>query len=139
VDGDRREEAVTISAGALESVYAHAREAFPLECCGYVRGRDVVVRCTNAAASATAYELAGPELVAFVRTLDTGEPATVVYHSHTNGRAYLSPRDVAVAATPDGPVYPVAQLVVGVRDGQIAEAALFAWDGSAFREIIRYL
>lgn len=128
-----------ISAGALAAIFAHAAEAYPQECCGYVRGTNIVVRCTNTSSyGGRQYEIGGSELLAFVKTLDTAEPATVLYHSHTNGRAYLSARDLDIAATPAGPIYPVAQLVVGVVDRQITEAALFAWDNSAFREIIRY-
>jgi len=121
----------------LAAVYAHAREAFPLECCGYLLD-DLVVRCTNIAASPTSYAIDGAELLSFVRSLDGDRPARVLYHSHTNGRAYLSPRDLAIASTPEGgPVYPVAQLVVGVTPEGPTEAALFEWrDG--FVEVARW-
>jgi len=121
----------------LAAVFAHARDAFPLECCGYVLD-DAVVRCTNAAASATAYAIDGAELLAFVRTLDSPRPARIVYHSHTNGRAYLSARDLAIAATGAGPVYPVAQLVVGVTADGPTEAALFAWRDVEYVEVARW-
>ena len=85
----------------LAEIHAHARAAFPQECCGYVT--DVVVRCANAweAASRTtesAFAIDGAELIAFARTFDGPSPARVVYHSHTNGRAYFSALDRAVAA-----------------------------------------
>ena len=123
-------------------VCEHARAAFPLECCGYLVGPrdgepDAIVRCTNAAASATAYAIDGAELVAFVRTLDTPRPARVLYHSHTNGRAYLSARDLAIAATDAGPIYPVDQLVVGITATAVVELARYAWDGDRFAEIAR--
>ena len=81
-----------IQAALLEQVYAHAREAFPLECCGYLTDRRVV-RCTNVDASPTRFAIGGAELLAFAKSFDGPEPARVLYHSHTNGRAYISPTD----------------------------------------------
>ena len=41
--------------------------------------------------------IAGAELLAFARSFDGPAPARVVYHSHTNGRAYFSEVDREVA------------------------------------------
>jgi proteasome lid subunit RPN8/RPN11 len=125
----------------LAEIYAHAREAFPAECCGYVT--DVVVRCANAWTSAdrtteTAFAIDGAELFALARSFGGPAPARVVYHSHTNGRAYFSALDRAVAVTPDGPAYPVDHLVVGVTASRVIEAARFAWDGADYVEIARW-
>ena len=49
--------------------------------------------------------IAGAELFAFARSFDSDRPARIVYHSHTNGRAYFSEVDREVAATPAGPHY----------------------------------
>ena len=68
-------------------------------------------------------------------------PALVIYHSHSNGRAYLSPTDREAATSPwGGPVYPVQQLVIGIDREKVTEAALFAWsdDKGGFAEIARY-
>src|SRR4051812_44301828 len=122
----------------LAAIYAHARAAFPAECCGYVREGDEVVPCTNAQETAgnpfapdrhadSGFAIAGAELLAFARSFDSRHPARVVYHSHPNGRAYFSAIDRAAATTPAGPVYPVQHLVVGVTAGEVTEAALFAW------------
>ena len=66
----------------------------------------------------------------------------VIYHSHPNGQAYFSPTDRQVAASPwgDGPAYPVQQLVVGIDEHRVVEAALFAWsdDEDGFVELLRY-
>ena len=91
------------------------------------------MRCTNAQASGlhpttpdrgpeTGFVIAGAELFAFARSFDGPSPARVVYHSHTNGRAYLSEvdRDIVRLAG-----YPVQQLVVGVTEDAVTEAALF--------------
>ncbi len=133
-DRDDREVAVRAA------VAAHARAAFPHECCGYVTAAGVV-RCTNvAAAPATAYEIGGAELLALVRGLAGPAPALAIYHSHPNGRAYFSARDAAIAATAGGPVYPVDHIVVGVTAGGVVEAARFAWSvpAGAYVEVARW-
>ena len=70
-------------------------------------------------------------MVALNRDLDGETPPLVIYHSHPNGRAYLSPTDRDVATNPPewggGPTYPVQQLVVGIDGQRVMEAALFAW------------
>jgi proteasome lid subunit RPN8/RPN11 len=136
-------------------VYAHAREAYPEECCGYLRGdRDavqVVVRCRNAQldgdhpthperGAETGFVIGGRELFDFARSLDGALPARIVYHSHTNGRAYFSAVDRQNALGPGGPVYPVEHLVIGVTAEGVTEAAQFAWaaDLGDFVEVARW-
>jgi proteasome lid subunit RPN8/RPN11 len=126
------------------AIYAHALAEFPAECCGYLTGPagdhrvDAVVACRNAQldgehpiaperGAETGFVIAGAELLAFARSLDGDHPARVIYHSHTNGRAYFSAVDREMAA---GPTYPVQHLVVGVADGAITEVAQFAWSGA---------
>lgn len=133
-------------------VYAHALATFPAECCGYLTGPrdrdgvDTAVACTNAQDAGlhpthpergadTGFVIAGRELLAFARAFDGDAPPRVVYHSHTNGRAYFSSVDQDLAA---GPAYPVQHLVVGVADGRVTEAALFAWSGTTYAEIARW-
>ena len=133
-------------------VYAHALATFPAECCGYltgargVNGVDAAVACTNAQdqgahpthperGADSGFVIAGAELLAFARAFDGEHPPRIVYHSHTNGRAYFSSVDQDLAA---GPAYPVQHLVVGVDGTRITEAALFAWSGTAYIEIARW-
>ena len=133
-------------------VYAHALATFPAECCGYLTGPrdrsgvDAVVACTNAQdqglhpthptrGADTGFVIAGAELFTFARAFDGASPPRVLYHSHTNGRAYFSSIDQDLAA---GPAYPVQHLVVGVLEGRITEAALFAWSGAAYVEVARW-
>jgi adenylyltransferase/sulfurtransferase len=136
MDGGRG--SALIAPALLAEVYAHAREAFPLECCGYVTATRVV-RCTNVAATEplvagrtaeTAFAIGGAELLAFARSFDGPDPARVLYHSHTNGQAYISATDRAHAGT-----YPVMHLVVGVTAADVVEAALFDTD---FVELARW-
>ena len=136
---------MTISPDLLAQVYAHARADFPAECCGYLTATRVV-RCRNAQADGehpiapdrgadTGFVIAGAELFAFARAFDTADPPLVVYHSHTNGRAYFSRVDQAMAA---GPAYPVEHLVVGITAEGLTEAAQFAWSGAAYVEVARW-
>jgi [CysO sulfur-carrier protein]-S-L-cysteine hydrolase len=150
---------LTIPRPLLEAVYREARRAFPAECCGWLsgpRGGEAVTElrpCANQQASGdhpsapqrgaeTAYLIAGEDLLALARGLDGDEPARIIYHSHPNGRAYLSATDLEVAMSPwgDGPAYPVQQLVVGIDQDAVREAALFAWSDLAgtFVEVARH-
>jgi [CysO sulfur-carrier protein]-S-L-cysteine hydrolase len=140
---------IAIPADVLAWVYAHAESAFPAECCGYLTGPaggdavDTCVACRNAQpdgehpidpfrGAETGYVIAGAELIRFARSFDTETPARIVYHSHTNGRAYFSAIDRAMAA---GPAYPVQHLVVGIADRAVTELAQFAWS-EAEREYV---
>jgi proteasome lid subunit RPN8/RPN11 len=142
----------------LEQTYREARRAFPAECCGWLTGapggevsgmrpcvnrQDAGDHPTAADRSAeTAYVIAGDDLLAFSKSFDGDAPAQVIYHSHPNGRAYLSDTDREVAGSPwgDGPAWPVQQLVVGLDAERVVEAALFAWSDAAasFVEVARY-
>ena len=150
--------AIDIPRGLLEQVYREARGAFPAECCGWLAGPregalSEVRPCANQQAGGehptapersaeTAYVIAGDDLLAFARSFDGERPARVIYHSHPNGRAYLSQTDIAVASSPwgDGPAWPVQQLVVGLDAAAVREAALFAWSDGAggFVEVARF-
>ena len=138
---------IAIPGDVLAAIYAHAIAAFPDECCGYLIGAapgavDAAVACRNAQADGehplapergadTGFVIAGAELLAFARSFDTARPARIVYHSHTNGRAYFSTVDRGMAATTAGPAYPVQHVVIGVAGGAITEVAQFAWSDAA--------
>lgn len=135
---------VAIPRDVLAAIYAHALASFPDECCGYLVGAtaeavDAIVPCRNAQGDGshpiapergadTGFVITGEELLRFARSFDTDRPARVVYHSHTNGRAYFSTVDRQMAA---GPAYPVQHVVVGVSHGAVHEAAQFAWSTAA--------
>src|ERR1700709_299197 len=112
-----------VTVPVLRAVAAHALRCFPDECCGYITDAGLV-ECTNAQASGahptvpergaeTGFVIAGAELLAFARSFDGLAPARVVYHSHTNGRAYFSEVDRDIAR---GAGYPVHHLVIGVDE-----------------------
>ena len=149
---------VEIPRDVLEATFREARAAFPFECCGWLTGADearvdAMRRCANQQdagdhptaadrSAETAYVIAGDDLIAFSKNFDGDAPPRVIYHSHPNGRAYLSDTDRQVAMSPwdDGPAYPVQQLVVGLTDDTVVEAALFAWSDAerCFVEVARY-
>lgn len=120
----------------LERLYREARNSYPAECCGWIQGpssgASELRPCANlkkGKAARTAFEFAGNDLLALNKTLDTDRPALMIYHSHTNGRAYLSEADRREALSPSGdaPLYPVLQLVIGLDASCIREACLFSW------------
>jgi adenylyltransferase/sulfurtransferase len=140
---------ISIPPAIRDAIYAHARREFPAECCGYLAGDELaIVECRNAQLDGghptepargadTGFVIAGAELLAFAKSFDSPRPARVVYHSHTNGRAYFSAVDQDLAA---GPAYPVQHLVVGVTAAGVVEAAQFAWEPAAraYVEIARW-
>ena len=132
----------------LAEVYEHARECYPEECCGILTGPPEglpsgVTRFANlqnrqhAAGHSdldarSAFWIDVAELQRTIRALeDGGYRMRAVYHSHTDGGAYLSHTDVRAALGPDGlPLWPdVGHLVVSVQAGTVREAAYFEWDG----------
>jgi proteasome lid subunit RPN8/RPN11 len=151
--------ALEIPQNLLEQIYRQAREEYPNECCGWLAGDkdgdavSIVKACINmqsqgqhptaAGRSAeTAYVFGAEDLMALNRSFDEETPARIIYHSHPNGRAYLSQTDRIVATSPwgDGPAYPVQQLVIGLDSRSIVEAVLFDWsdDDDGFVEVARF-
>ncbi|MCE2500303.1 MAG: Mov34/MPN/PAD-1 family protein [Dehalococcoidia bacterium] len=152
-------EPLEIPSEILLAVYLEARAAFPAECCGWLTGPahgggvDAVRPAANDQGSGahptaaertaeTAYVFNSTDLLELNGSLDSDTPARIIYHSHPNGRAYLSDTDRTVATSPwgDGPAYPVQQLVVGINGDRVIEAALFDWDEDAvgFVEMARF-
>ena len=149
---------VQVPRDILVSAFEESRKAFPAECCGWMAGADdaavdSIRPCANQQdkgnhpiasqrGAETAYVIEGDDLLALNNSFDGDVPARIIYHSHPNGQAYLSETDRTVATSPwgDEPAFPVQQLVVGINDDKVVEAALFAWsdDEDGFVEIARY-
>lgn len=153
--------AVELAPAALAAIRAHARRAYPRECCG------VVYAASGAAPGAaladrvreahnlqdqlhaedprryprdarTAYHLDVASLLAMSKSLhdpDAREVARVVYHSHCDAGAYFSASDHAAAVLDGQPAYPVDHLVVAVSATGAGEAAQFSWDAGAARYV----
>jgi len=149
----------SIGEALLQRVYVEARNSYPAECCGWLSGpknssQATAVRpCHNArkvqscgshanTPANTAFLISGLDLLALNRELDGENPPLLIYHSHSDGRAYLSQTDRRAATNPfgDGPMYPVQQLVIGIDDQKVNEAALYAWSyqRAVFLEIRRF-
>ncbi len=152
-------EPIGIPQSILEQVYAHAREAFPAESCGWLAGPKSGVevthvhRCVNVQSQGThptvaergeerAYIFSAADAIAFGYGMDADEPPRIIYHSHPNGRAYFSDTDANVATNQwdGGKMYDVQQLVVGIDETRVVEAILFDWsdEEKAFVEIQRF-
>jgi proteasome lid subunit RPN8/RPN11 len=124
---------ITPTIEELRSIYAHALESYPEECCGLIanhNGERRVFRCSNAQNrlhaidpkayprdARTAYTLDPEQLLRILRFLGSEESIRLVYHSHPDHDAYFSPEDrrqaLVFGSEPGLPH--AAQLVVSVR------------------------
>jgi len=142
----------TISAQVLAEIYAHARETYPEECCGFLigprdsAGVDEVRRCVNEQnryhaldperfprTARIAYYLGGKDLRFLMQSLDTPRPVKLIYHSHIDVGSYFSAEDIraALGREPDDtaePLYPVDHIVIDAQAEHIGGAKLFQWD-----------
>ena len=152
-------EPIDVPRSSLEQIFAHARESFPNECCGWITGdKDSntaggVRRAINAyepethptakdRTAQTAFVISDQDLLDLNHTLDDDVRPRIIYHSHPNGMAYLSDIDRSVATSPWGgePAFPVQQLVIGIDAEAVRETSLFAWseDEDGFVQIARF-
>ena len=142
---------MVIPESILESIYQQARAEFPSECCGYLIGEGEsmkLVQCKNRQdqlhqldpeahprTSANAYNIGGRELLDLVRSFESDDPVTIIYHSHPKVGAYFSDEDTRAAISAG---YPVDYLVVDAQEDEIKEAILFRREGDAYVEVSRY-
>lgn len=141
--------ALALSERSLEAMGAHAREAYPEECCGLIverGGCEEAVRASNTQnelhredparfprTAAVAYTM-GPEAAPFLIGSERGELRLLaIYHSHPDREAYFSAEDRRQACGARGePIYPqAAQIVVSVRNGEVRTVKAFRWDSRA--------
>jgi proteasome lid subunit RPN8/RPN11 len=147
---------VNLRAANFARLVEHAEQAYPYECCGFVlsNGLTEAVRPVrniqnekhreNAAAfprdARTAFLMDPAEHRAVLEEADRHNlPISIIYHSHPEHDAYFSPTDRAAACLfdPDEPDYPdTAQLVLSVKGGRFADAAVFVWDAER-RDFVR--
>jgi proteasome lid subunit RPN8/RPN11 len=93
-----------ISRSDREELIAHARQAAPNECCGYMRAKNGVVeevfRAANERNSPYGYELDHRSLFA-VNELDDRGFEVAIYHSHPRSPAEPSQTDINLAHYPN--------------------------------------
>ena len=136
----------------LAAIYAHARETYPEECCGFLIGPresalvDEVRRCVNEQnryhaldperfprTARIAYYLGGRDLRFLMQSIETPRPVKIIYHSHIDVGSYFSAEDIraALGREPDDtaePLYPVDHIVIDAQADHVAGAKMFRWD-----------
>jgi len=148
----------------LTEIYAHARETYPEECCGFLigprdnAGVDEVRRCVNEQnryhaldparfprTARIAYYLGGKDLRFLMQSLETPRPVKIIYHSHIDVGSYFSAEDIraALGREPDDtaePLYPVDHIVIDAQADHIRGAKMFRWDQHqrAFMQVAEY-
>ena len=129
----------------LQDVYGHASEAYPDECCGFIRASGQVHRAVNdqnnlhaedpvkwPRSAREAYSLAAADLYLLGMSFQSPDPAIVVYHSHPDVGAYFSEKDEADALFDGKPIYDVDHMVIDVRKGLPKGAKLFRFLAGKF-------
>lgn len=130
---------------ALQTIYRHAAETYPEECCGFVfadarvhRGENIQNRLNRLdpemyrRSAANGYTFAVADTLLLNHSLRGDNPVRVIYHSHPDVGAYFSREDEDKALFMGQPIHPVAYLVVDVRAGEARGAKLFEWSGEEF-------
>lgn len=139
----------TLNGSSLAAMHAHAREAYPDECCGMIferEGREEIVRATNIQnelhaqdpdrfprTGATGYTM-GPEVAPIlIGSERDGLRLLAIYHSHPEREAYFSQEDRKQALGARGePIYPqAAYIVMSVRNREVRATKVFVWDAVA--------
>ena len=142
----------TLSREVLAEIYAHARETYPEECCGFLIGPrdsasiDEVRRCVNEQnryhaldperfprTARIAYYLGGRDLRFLMQSIEAPRPVKILYHSHIDVGSYFSAEDIraALGREPDEtaePLYPVDHIVIDAQANHIGGAKMFRWD-----------
>lgn len=134
-----------LAADALNIIYQHAIDVYPEECCGFVLSDATVHLGTNIQdllnqrrpdiyrrTAANGYTFSVEDALLLNRSFKCDNPVRVIYHSHPDVGAYFSREDEDKALFMGQPIFPVAYLVVDVRDAGVFGAKLFKWDGGGF-------
>ena len=135
----------------LEQIYAHARESYPEECCGFLfddEVRRVVNRQNELHArdpehfprdAKTAYNMGPRDIRALEDSLKTPRPVRAIYHSHCNVGSYFSAEDKRAATWDGEPLFAgVDYLVVDVQKDGVRGAKLFRFQNGDFVQVEDY-
>ena len=125
-----------LPARMADAILEHSKLSYPNEACGLLagdaNGLRMVYCLTNTEESATRYTISPDEhFGALCHAERSGWQLVGAFHSHVQGAAVPSPRDVAEAAEPDwlwivaGPVDGATELrAYRIADGEAAEQEL---------------
>jgi proteasome lid subunit RPN8/RPN11 len=107
-----------LSPGLLEAMVRHFQSEFPREGCGLLAGSEECATrfmpIANRLASATAFDMEPAELIPALRFMrESGERLLAIAHSHPNGPATLSRRDIESAFYPEA-----AHIVVSLASAE---------------------
>ena len=136
---------------AIDLIYAHAREGYPEEVCGFILESGEVRRCENQQnkmhaldpesyprTAQHAYFLGIKDLKFLDQSAKSDRPVRVIYHSHVDVGAYFSDEDKRAAAVDGELLYPVDYLVVDAGPDGARGALLFRFDAGEFVEVARF-
>ena len=138
-------ETLVLPASLRAQLEQEAMNAFPRECCGLIAGKKDSLMLSlskheavalhpmpNLARAPDHFEIDPGAHIALLRALRGTEYAVIgCYHSHPNGRAEPSPRDLAGAGE-TGFLWLIAALETATAEPHIA---CFIWTGSAFAPV----
>ncbi len=119
----------SITRRVWQQMRAHSRREYPLECCGLLSGRgeriERATEATNELASETAFSIPPTELIAFFKALREGRERFLgIYHSHPQGPAEPSQRDLHEFSYPEATYWIVSGPETAVR--------CFRWKANRF-------
>src|SRR5262245_58493042 len=123
----------TLDSGLLDRMIDHAMAALPNEACGLLVGRNGqasrFIPAENTLRSETAYEIDPAFLAATFRLLrESGEELVGIFHSHPQGPARPSNRDLQRAYYPEA-----AHVIVSLAEPERPQVACFRIiDGQAY-------
>ncbi len=125
---------ISIVKAVFTGMLAHAREAFPQECCGLLTGSGAhtsgIRRATNQLASRSAFFIPPKELFEFFRVLRASDRQfTGIYHSHPRGPRVPSQRDVEESQYRD-----VCYWIISLADKE-PDIRCYRWGKMTFEEI----
>ncbi|HEY7791955.1 MAG TPA: M67 family metallopeptidase [Vicinamibacterales bacterium] len=128
---------VAITGEARGAILAHAREAWPAECCGLLLGREdrierAIPARNLAESSATRFLLDPADHIRARRSArDAGELVLGFYHSHPDSAPVPSPTDVDEASYPEA-----IHVIAGAGpSGRLSEIRAFRIVGGRVRAV----
>lgn len=139
-----------LTSSILLSIYKHAAEIYPEECCGLVyAGR--VRKCTNIQThlhlqnctkyprdGRSGYTLSFPDQLFLKNHVSGDQAVSVIYHSHPDVGAYFSQEDHDRALYEGQPVYPADYLVVDVSHGTVIGSKLFRFHNGRYQSTAEF-